>query len=329
MDERKAMPALYPLRFAPIFKRYLWGGRGLQSLLAKRLGPGDDYAESWEVVDRGRDQSIVTHGPLAGTTLGELVSRRGGELFGRHAAEPRFPLLFKFLDAHLPLSVQVHPDDAAAARLHPPDLGKSEAWVILAADPGSYVFAGLKRGFDRAALARELARGTCELCLHRLEPRAGDVLFLPAGAVHALGPGLVVAEIQQASDTTYRLFDWNRLGPDGRPRQLHVEESLSAIDYRLGPLSFSAPCPSERPHVERLVDCDKFVLNRWKLDSQQSIGGDEKCRLIVVLDGSLEAASDPAGPLAKGEVSLLPASLGAVLLKPRGGAILLEISLPD
>jgi len=322
------MPALYPLRFAPIFKRYLWGGRRLETLLAKRLGPGDDYAESWEVVDRGRDQSIVTHGPLADTTLGELVSRHGSELLGRHAGEPRFPLLFKFLDAHLPLSVQVHPDDAAAARLNPPDLGKSEAWVILAADPASYVFAGLKRGFDRPALARELARGTCELCLQRLEPRAGDVLFLPAGAVHALGPGLVVAEIQQSSDTTYRLFDWNRLGPDGRPRHLHVEEALSAIDYSLGPLSLSVPRATARPHVEQLVECDKFVLNRWKLDSPQSIGGDGKCRLIVVLDGSLEIASDPAGPLTKGDVTLLPASLGVVLLQPRDGASLLEIYLP-
>ena len=327
------MPTVYPLRFAPIFKRYLWGGRRLETLLAKPIGPGDDYAESWEVVDRDRDQSVVAHGPLTGATLRELVTKYGGELLGRHAHETRFPLLFKFLDAHLPLSVQVHPDDAAAARLNPPDLGKSEAWVILAADPGSYVYAGLKRGFDRATLARELARGTCELCLHRLEPRAGDVLFLPAGAVHALGPGLVVAEIQQSSDTTYRLFDWNRLGPDGRPRHLHVEESLSAIDYSLGPLSFSVPRATERPHVEQLVECDKFVLNRWKLDSPQSLGGDDMCRLIVVLDGRVETASDPAGPLAKGQVMLVPASLGPVLLEPRGSAnvpsaILLEISLP-
>ena len=323
------MPPLYPLRFQPIFKRYLWGGRRLESQLDKPIGPGNDYAESWEVVDRGNDQSVVAHGPLAGITLGELVTQRGKELFGRHAHHARFPLLFKFLDAHQPLSVQVHPDDTAAKLLTPPDLGKTEAWVIMAAEPGSYIYAGLKRGFDRPALERELARGTCELCLGRLEPRPGDVLFLPAGAVHALGPGLVVAEIQQSSDTTYRLFDWNRTGPDGRPRQLHIEESLAVIDFDMPPMTFSQPRATDRAHVERLVECDKFVLDRWKLDAPQTIGGDNKCHLLVMLDGALTAQGDPAGPMKKGEVSILPASIGVTTLTPAGSAILLDICLPD
>ena len=154
-------PPLYPLRFEPLLKRYLWGGRRLETELGKSLGAGNDYAESWELVDRPQDQSRVSAGPLRGTTLGDLVRERGAELLGRHDPQPRFPLLIKFLDARQTLSVQVHPDDAQAAVLVSPDLGKTEAWVVLAAEPGSLIYAGLKRGFDRPAFERELRRGTC------------------------------------------------------------------------------------------------------------------------------------------------------------------------
>ena len=153
-DIRHSMPSLYPLKFRPLLKRYLWGGRRLGTVLGKPLGDGNDYAESWEVADHDADQSIVANGHLAGTTLGQLVRERGDELLGRHAPQSRFPLLFKYLDCQRDLSVQVHPDDAAAARLDPPDLGKTEAWLILDAQPGSRVYAGLRFGFDRAALAR-------------------------------------------------------------------------------------------------------------------------------------------------------------------------------
>ena len=143
------MSALYPLRFEPIFRRYIWGGRKLGTLLNKSIGEGNDFAESWEMVDRGADQSRVVAGPLAGKTLGELVANHGQELLGRHHPQPRFPLLFKFLDCEKTLSVQVHPNDQQAAKLNPPDLGKTEAWVVLSAEPGSLIYAGLKRGFDR------------------------------------------------------------------------------------------------------------------------------------------------------------------------------------
>jgi mannose-6-phosphate isomerase len=323
------MPPLYPLRFHPILRRYLWGGRGLGTELGKPIGEGDDYAESWEVCDRGTDQSVVATGPLAGTTLGELVKTRGAELLGRHAGHGRFPLLFKFLDAQKTLSVQVHPDDARALRLDPPDLGKTEAWVILKAAPGSLIYAGLKRGFDRHALAREAARGTCDLCLHRFEPRAGDCVFLPAGVVHAIGAGLLVAEIQQSSDTTYRLFDFNRLGPDGRPRELHVEAALEAIDYQYGPAQPQTPQPTDRPHVERLVACDKFTLDRWRIDAPCEIGGDGRCHLLAVIGGQVRVAGDPDGALlSTGATILLPAALGAVLLTPAVPSVLLDAYLP-
>src|SRR5487761_143562 len=286
------MAPLYPLRFQPILRRSIWGGRRLGSVLGKTLGEGDDYAESWEVCDRGDDQSLVAAGPLQGASLGQLVRERGNDLLGRHAPQPRFPLLFKFLDAQKTLSVQVHPNDAQAQRLDPPDLGKTEAWVVLDAQPHSLIYAGLKRGFDRAALKRELARGTCELCLHHFEPRPGDCIFLPAGVVHAIGAGLLIAEIQQSSDVTYRLFDWNRVGADGRPRSLHVEQALDVIDFASGPAGPQTPRPAGRPNVERLVECDKFVLDRWQTGSPETIGGDGCFHLLAVIDGELTIAGD-------------------------------------
>ena len=255
---------MYPLRFQPILRDYLWGGRRLEQL-GKELGPGPHWAESWEVCDHDRDQSVVLAGPWAGKTLGELVANHGQELLGRHHPQPRFPLLFKFLDANRTLSVQVHPNDAQAAQLDPPDLGKTEAWVVLDAKEGSVLYTGLKRGFDRRALAREVERGTCELCLHQFEPQPGDCVLLYAGTPHAIGAGLLIAEIQQSSDVTYRLFDWNRVGPDGQPRQLHVEEALEVIDYNRGPVAAQEPAATDIPGVKRLAECDKFVLERREL----------------------------------------------------------------
>jgi mannose-6-phosphate isomerase len=323
------MPTLYPLRFEPIFRRYLWGGRRLGSVLGKAIGPGEDYAESWEIVDHGEDQSRVLAGTLAGWTLGKLAHHHGGELFGRHHPQPRFPLLFKFLDATHVLSVQVHPNDQQAAQLSPPDLGKTEAWVVLAAEPGSVIYAGLKRGFDRTALAREINRGTCHLCLHHFEPRAGDVVFLPPGTVHALGEGLLIAELQQSSDTTFRLFDWNRLGPDGQPRPLHVEQALNVIDWNRGPVNPQSPTATEQSGVECLVACDKFVLDRWQVETAREVGGDNRFHLLSLLEGEVAVSGDPLGrPLCKGETILLPAVIGPVTITPHERSVFLNAYLP-
>jgi mannose-6-phosphate isomerase len=318
-----------PLRLEPIFRRYLWGNRRLAMVLGKRIGPENDYAESWEVVDHGADQSRVVAGPLTGKALHELVEHHGAALLGRHHPQSRFPLLYKFIDAQQTLSVQVHPDDARAAKLNPPDSGKTEAWVVLDATPGSVIYAGLKRGFDRPALEREVARGTVELCLHKIEPRAGDCIFIPAGVVHAIGAGLLVAEIQQSSDTTWRLFDWNRVGPDGKPRPLHVEQSLDAIDYNHSPVEPQIPQPTELPHASRLVSCDKFVLDRWRFDTPQTAGGDDRCHIISVLDGAVTVAGDSLDePLHLGGTILLPAAAGPTLLTPRGPTVVLDMYLP-
>jgi mannose-6-phosphate isomerase len=311
-------------------------------VLGKPLGEGDDYAESWEVADHGADQSLVANGPLAGTPLSRLVQERGHELLGRHAPLPRFPLLFKYLDCQRDLSVQVHPDDAAAARLDPPDLGKTEAWLILDAQPGSRVYAGLRFGFTRESLAHELAAGRAALCWNSLEPRVGDCLFIPAGTVHALGAGLLVAEIQQASDTTYRLFDWNRTGPDGQPRELHIDEALAAIDYQAHVVTPQQPHATDRPHVRRLVACDKFVLDRWRLTDQQPRGGDERFHILSVLEGELflgssqavdsrgNPTSDEVGLLSliRGQTVLVPASYSRATVAPREECVFLDMYLP-
>ncbi|MCA9121182.1 MAG: class I mannose-6-phosphate isomerase [Planctomycetaceae bacterium] len=323
------MSADYPLRFKPLFRRYLWGGRRLGTVLDKAIGDGTDYAESWEVVDHGNDQSVVANGSLAGKTLHELVTNHGTELLGRHYPQPQFPLLFKFLDAHQNLSVQVHPNDEQGRQLDPPDLGKTEAWLVLHADPGSLVYAGLKRGFDRQAFEREVSRGTTELCLHRFEPSVGDCIFIPAGTVHALGAGLIIAEIQQASDTTFRISDWNRVGPDGQPRELHIEQALEVIDYESGPVAPCEPQLTDRVHVSRLVSCDKFALDRWDFDTVETFGGDDRCHLLAVLKGSVQFANAKSSePLSKGQSILLPAAAGQHKLVPGGATQLLDMYLP-
>jgi mannose-6-phosphate isomerase len=300
---------LPPLTFIPVYRRYLWGGRRFATTLGRDLPPGTDFAESWECVDHGADQSVVAAGPLAGTTLGGLVRERAADLLGRQTPRPAFPLLFKFLDAQRDLSVQVHPDDARAARLTPPDLGKTEAWYVVDAAAGSRIYAGLREGVGKSELEAAIRSGRCAEVLHAFEPRVGDCVFIPAGTVHAIGAGLLVAEIQQASDVTYRLFDWNRTGSDGRPRPLHIEAGLDAVT-RFGPVSPVTPAVTDDPAVRRLVSCEYFSLDDVVPNGHWQVGGDDACHLLAVLAG--EVTLDAAWglpPLRRGSCVLLPASL--------------------
>ena len=321
----------YPLRFEPLFRRYIWGGRRLGEVLGKPIGAGDDYAESWEVVDHGEDQSCVAAGPLAGRTLGELCREFPDEIYGRLTPPERFPLLLKMLDCHRNLSVQVHPNDAQGARLDPPDLGKTEAWYVLAAEPGAKIYCGLQSGLDAASLRAEIAAGRTEECLYAVEPRPGDCFFIPAGTVHALGAGLLVAEIQQSSDTTFRLFDWNRVGADGKPRQLHVEQALDVIDYVRGPAEPTIGSATNDPQVKRLVECDKFVWDARTIVEPQTIGGDDRFHILAVVEGELRVSGDAADkPLSRGESLLLPAACGATELESLGGrAVVLDAWIGD
>ena len=320
---------LHPLLFTPIYRRYLWGGRRFASLFGRDLPPGDDFAESWEVVDRDADQSVVANGPLAGRPLGDLVRRDGRGMLGRHAGLASFPLLFKFLDACRDLSVQVHPDDSRAARLNPPDKGKTEAWYVIDAAPGSRLWAGLKEGVDAAGLAEALRQGRCEEVLHTVAPRAGDCIFIPAGTVHAIGAGLVVAEIQQSSDVTYRLHDWNRTGPDGKPRPLHLEQGLDAVTH-FGPVFPATATLTSDPAVRRLVACDHFLFDEVVPTGEWRVGGDDTCHLLAVIDGAIEFAGGWDLPLlGPGRTVFIPAGLPVQSLRPAGDrkAKLLRVTL--
>lgn len=321
---------MHVLRFDPIFRRALWGGRRLETTLGKSLPAGDDYAESWEVVDHRADQSRVAQGPCVGRTLGALVREQGAQLLGRHHPCGGFPLLLKFLDVQHNLSVQVHPSDERAARLATADAGKTEAWYVVHAEPGSRMYVGLRSDVDRRGLERAIADRRVAECVAWFEPKVGDCVLVPAGTVHALGAGLVVAEIQQSSDTTFRLFDWDRVGPDGRPRTLHVEQALEAIDWGTGPVVPVVPQSTSPSHVSRLVTHETFVVDRWQLSAPQHLGGDERFHLVVPLAGRMRFEPDTTdAPSGLGDTLLVPAAVGSVRVDPLEPAMLLDMYLPD
>jgi mannose-6-phosphate isomerase len=323
------MAILRPLRFRPILRDYLWGGRRLGTELGKPLGELDRAAESWEIVDHGNDQSVVEDGPFAGRSLHELVTAYGADLFGRHVPPKQFPLLFKYLDCQKTLSVQVHPNDEQAAKLDPPDLGKTEAWYVVAVEPGSKIYAGLKPGVDRATLEQSLDRDACEECLHEFEPKAGDCVFIEAGTVHALGAGLLIAEIQQASDTTYRLFDWNRVDRDGKSRPLHIAEALDVINFARGPVQPISAAPPGKLGVTRMVECDKFNLDYWHLNRPQLVRSQNQFHIYSVVAG--DASINFAGQrtrVGRGDTVLVPASIVEFEIEPQGLVHFLDMYLP-
>jgi mannose-6-phosphate isomerase len=311
----------------------LWGGRRLGSLLGKELGPEHDYAESWELADHGGDVSRVADGPLAGSSLRDLLERDPAALLGTALADAhadQFPLMVKFLDAHQVLSVQVHPDDYLGRKLVG-DNGKTESWLILHADPGSLIYAGLKPGTTREAFAAALADGSVEPLLHRFEPRPGDCVLIPAGTVHAIGAGIVLAEIQQMSDATFRVFDWNRVGPDGTPRELHIDQAMAAIDFTSGPVDPVPPVARETPGgtAEALARCPFFALERLTLDGPDRVGRADRFTAVLCLEGAASFTSDGHEyRIAAGQTMLLPAAIGPCPVRPEPHVQLLTCIVP-
>lgn len=318
----------YPLRFESTYRQYIWGGRRMGELLRKSIPAEGPVAESWEVVDHGVDQSVVANGPLQGKTLNELVRLAGHRLLGKAVQSESFPLLFKFLDANQDLSIQVHPDDYQGSKLEPPDLGKAEAWYIVDAQPGAKVYAGLKPGVDQSTFRTAILDDCVVQCLHWFEPMPGDCVFIPARTVHALGKGLLVAEIQQSSNTTFRIFDWNRTDEDGNPRALHIEESLNTIDFDLGPVSPQVPSATSVAQIQRLVTCDKFILERWQGSGIHWLGGESRFRIVAILEGEV-AVDHPEcpQPLLLGDVVLLPGDCPPVEFAASGDATWLEMTI--
>lgn len=333
---------MYPLRFEPLFRRYIWGGHRLSDYLAKEIG-NDSAAESWEIVDHEDDQSVVRYGDLTGMSLRQIIADSGSDLIGERVMarisspdlpvhlQNRFPLLLKFLDANRHLSVQVHPDDEFGATLDPPDLGKTEAWYVMHADQGAKIFAGLKPDVTEELFREAVENDDTESTLHSFEPKQGDCVFIPAGTMHAIGAGLLIAEIQQASDTTFRVYDWGRVDQDGQRRPLHIEQAISATDFEQGPVGAVPPRTTGVSNWMNLVSCEKFVMNRGTQSGPFQIGGNGRFRILAITKGSVEISGDPSGRrLNVGETSLIPACLGSVDLQPGpDGVELLEITVPD
>jgi mannose-6-phosphate isomerase len=315
----------YPLRLAPLFQPYLWGGRRLAEQLGKPLPADGVWAESWEIVDHGTRCSVVAEGPLAGWSLHDCLEADRLGVLGRHHQHPHFPLLLKYLDCHQTLSVQVHPDDAYAAAMSPPDLGKTEAWYIVSAEPESVIYAGLRPGVDRVQLEAALEQGDLVPCLNRLSVAPGECIFIPAGTVHALGGGLLVAEIQQASDTTFRLYDWDRVGTDGQPRPLHVEQALQVIDFGAAPIEPTAPQPSDVEGAQQLVGCSKFRLDLIDQPGEYLLPMADESWIVTVPQGQVcITTGDQQTWLGVGQSCLLCAACqGAQLRVTQGSRLLL------
>lgn len=321
---------MQPLVFEPIFKRIRWGGRRLRTVLGKSIGPETDYAESWEVSDHGDDQSVVTQGAYAGWPLSRLVQEQNLPLLGRHTGRDQFPLLVKYLDANDALSVQVHPDDTLAKEFDPAENGKTEAWVILDAQPDSRLYVGLQEGVSESDLRAAAASGDVEPLLHVIDVQPGDCVFVPAGTVHAIGAGVLLAEVQQSSDITFRLHDWNRVGTDGRQRELHIDEALRCIDFRHGPVDPVTPRRlSEELGAEELVRSEYFVIRRYCRETTFTLPADDVCHVLMTLAGSGRLTS-PDGPIAlpRGQTVLLPAEREQVCIDPDSELTLLDACLP-
>lgn len=307
------MPFEQPLTFRPIYCERVWGGRRLGELPGRSLPPGKPIGESWELSDREEAQSVVENGPHAGKTLHELWMNHREEVFGDVADSPRFPLLAKLLDARQTLSVQVHPPAAVAAELCGEP--KTEMWRVLEADPGAELHAGFSQGVTRAAFESALANGQAASLLHRISVSEGDTLFIPSGRCHAIGAGCVIVEIQQNSDTTYRVFDWNRAGLDGLPRELHIPQSLRSIDFDDYEPELCGP----------IVECDHFRVEQWDLITERE-DTEPGCVIFVVLSGAVECGEQR---FERGQLFLLPAAAGDRNLRPAlPGTQVMRATLP-
>lgn len=285
-----------PITFEPLYMERVWGGRRLEELFGRPLPVGTPVGEAWEVVDRAEEQSVVDAGEHAGRTLHSLWTE-DRELFGARARGERFPLLVKLLDASQTLSVQVHPPAAVASSLGGEP--KTEMWVLLDTAPGAHLFAGLRAGVTREAFEAALAAGEdVSALLQRIDVAPGDVMFLPSGRVHAIGAGCVLTEIQQSSDTTYRVFDFNRPGLDGTPRELHVEQSLASIDWD------DVEPPLVRPDGEALVRDELFEVDRFAIGDERAAAPDGECALVCGVDGDVACGSRTLPP---GRWFLVPA----------------------
>lgn len=302
---------LYPFKMQPVMHARVWGGRRLAEVLHKTLPDDQPYGESWEVHDTSR----VANGPYAQQTLGGLIAQLGAAIIGEHnPPHEGMPLLLKFLDSQQWLSIQVHPDDQLARELEGDPRGKNEAWIILHAEAGAQLIAGMRPGSTVEQLASAIAAGTLEQHMIYYTPQVGDVLYVAAGTIHALGPGLLVYEIQQSSDITYRLYDWNRVGIDGQPRPLHIEKGLkvSRLESQLQPA---------QPHGSTLLTTPYFVVHRHELTSAEphTLPTQGHFHILTCVEGHASAsANETEVTMQLGETVLIPAGITEFTLAGQG-----------
>jgi mannose-6-phosphate isomerase len=324
------MEGLYPLKFTPIFKDKIWGGTKIKSILNKDFGSLPNCGESWELSGVEGNVSVVSNGYLAGNTLEELLEVYMGDLTGEVVYEDfgnEFPLLVKFIDANDDLSIQVHPNDEMAAERHH-SYGKTEMWYVLQADKGSKLQSGFNQPVDQEKYLEKLENVELTDILNFEEVTAGDVFFIPAGRVHAIGKGILLAEIQQTSDITYRIYDYDRRDNRGTPRELHTDLALDAIDYTLFP-EYKTKYELKPNESVELASCQYFTTN--VLDLNEAIDKDynklDSFVIYICLEGELVIETESGSEtIQKGETILLPASIENVRLKPAtASAKLLEV----
>jgi mannose-6-phosphate isomerase len=325
---------LYPLQFDPIYQYRLWGGRRLAGVLAEPLPGEGPIGEAWVLSDRDDHPSRVANGALKGQTIGQLLKQWPEELLGKPAARfRRFPLLLKFLDAQEMLSVQVHPADARTDLLPAGETGKTEAWVVLEAGTESRIYAGLKPGTTADGLRRAITDGVVADDLKFFTPKPGDGVFIPAGTVHSLGGGVVVFEVQENSDVTFRLYDWNHKDPKtGEARPLQVEQALACIEFVKNGAGLVAPDMEATTPVEReeLFHCKQFRLWRLRGLLPFTVGAAGIARVLVCIEGAGQIEHSGATyAVRKGDVLLLPAVVGACVFRPNEAVNVLEIALPE
>jgi mannose-6-phosphate isomerase len=300
---------LYPLKFEPIFKKRIWGGQKLRQVFGKDIPPFEKIGESWELADLPDDKSIIANGQFAGQTLNRAISRYPKEITGNKSFSGPFPLLIKFLDVEDVLSVQVHPDRCTCRRIGTGE-PKTECWYIISAAAGAVIYKGLKKGVTKKQFTEAINKGRVAELLVKIPVKPGQCHFLPAGTVHSIGAGILIAEIQTPSDTTYRLFDFDRLDDTGKPRQLHIEEALASIHFNTSGDNFSVTT------VGRLVDCEFF-----KIDKHHQAGGCEmllspgKMKTLIILAGfgTISAADGTSVEFKAGDCLLVPAEYQAAV----------------
>jgi mannose-6-phosphate isomerase len=319
-----------PLLFEPYLRPQPWGARRLASQLGRTL-PEGRYGESWELSAHPHHVSRVAAGREQGTPLTELWERYGASWSHADTPPATFPWLLKLLDCHELLSVQVHPNDDQARVWTPGQGGKSEAWLVLSAEPEAVIYAGLNAGVTPAEVEARALAGTVEACLHRFQPRPGDCIAIPPGVVHTMGGGVLLVEIQQTSDATFRLYDWNRPGLDGRPRPLQLVEALSCIDWNRGPVDPVTPqvtdeLPAELGRVERLVTNEHFAWSRLTLTGKPCGFPADELTIWTVIEGTVTFRQGPREvTLPMGRSCLLPPATEPIRCSPDGPATLLRV----